>query len=290
MGLRSAIFSVARKTLRGLSGRGLGNLKPARAAYALFFKYLCPAVEINGCKMFINPQDMVVSKKLVFDNAWEPFETEIFKREIKPGDVVVDLGANIGYYTLLAASLVGPGGKVYAFEPEPDNFALLKKNVEANRFPNVVLEQKAVSNQSGKLKLYVSDQNKGDHQIYASGERRSFVEISAVRLDDYFSGYAGTVDIVKMDIQGAEGLALEGMEKLLARFPKLKLFTEYCPERLRKCGTDPRDYLCRLKTAGFRLQNIDDHKNRMAEVSVEDLLQMPEPETNLLCQRGGDSR
>ncbi len=279
------MFSTARKTLRGLSGRGLGTLGPARAAYALFFKYLRPAVEINGYKMYINPHDMVVSKKLVFDNAWEPFETEIFMREIKPGDVVLDIGANIGYYTLLAAKLVGPTGRVYAFEPEPVNFELLKKNVQANGFTNVILEQKAVSNQTGRLKLYVSDQNKGDHQIYASGESRSFVEIEAVRLDDYFRDYTAAIHVVKMDIQGAEGFALEGMEKLLNKFPKLKLLTEFCPERLKACGIDPREYLDRLKACGFHLQKIDDHRGRVEAASAENLLQMSAPETNLLCTK-----
>ncbi|HLG93256.1 MAG TPA: FkbM family methyltransferase, partial [candidate division Zixibacteria bacterium] len=174
-------------------------------------------------------------------------------------------------------------------EPEPANFALLEKNVRANGCTNVILEQKAVANQGGKLKLYVSDQNKGDHQIYAFGERFAFVEIDAVRLDDYFRDYTGAVDVVKMDIQGAEALALEGAEKLLNKFPALKLFTEFCPEKLKACGTDPREYLYRLWAGGFRLQKIDDHKNGLLPVSVEDLLQMPEPETNLLCQRANRS-
>lgn len=285
MGLRDLLFSTARRGIRIVTGRGLGNFKPARTAYALFLKYLCPAIEINGYKMYVNPHDMVVSKNLVFNNAWEPFETEIFKREVKPGNVVLDVGANIGYYTLLAARLVGPTGRVYAFEPEPANFALLQKNVRANGCANVILEQKAVSNQNGKLKLYLSEQNKGDHQIFDSGEIRPAVEVDTVRLDDYFRDCTGAIDVVKMDIQGAEGLALEGMDKLLRKFAGLKLFAEFCPERLKKCGTDPRDYLNRLGALGFRFDRIDDHVNQIIPANTENLLQMTSPETNLLCKK-----
>ncbi len=87
---------------------------------------------------------------------------------IKPGQTVIDVGANIGYYnTLQFAKLVGPTvSRVYAFEPDPDNFALLRKNVAQNGYANVVCIQKAVSDQTSKLKLFRNSQNHGDHRIY----------------------------------------------------------------------------------------------------------------------------
>ena len=285
MGLRGFLFSAARGGLNLVAGRGLGNLRLARAAYSLFFTFVRAIVEINGYKMYINPHDMVVSKKLVFNNEWEPFETEIFKKEIKSGGVVLDIGANIGYYTLLAAKLVGPTGKVYAFEPETANYALLQKNVQANGFANVILEQKAVSKKGGKLKLYLSEQNKGDHRIYSGEDARPAREVDTVSLDDYFEGYSGKIDFIKMDIQGAEALALEGMQTLLKKNPRITLVTEFFPDGLQKCGTEPAGYLARLLELGFKISKIDESKAEVTPVAAAGLLTTAEPETNLLCRK-----
>ena len=83
---------------------------------------------------------------------YEPFITAFVKDMIKEGDIVIDIGAHIGYYTLLFSKLVGKTGKVFAFEAHPDNFTLLKQNVETNGYTNVVVENKAVSNYNGKIK------------------------------------------------------------------------------------------------------------------------------------------
>ena len=150
----------------------------------------------------------------------------------------MDIGANIGYYTLIFARLVGETGRVFAFEPDPANFALLKKNIETNGYHNVVLEQKAVSSTTGSLKLYISEDSAGDHKIYDSGEARQFIEIEAVSLDDYFSHKDGAVDCIKMDIQGAEWAALQGMSTLLSDTINMKLFMEYWPDGLEDFGAN----------------------------------------------------
>ena len=97
----------------------------------------------------------------------EQFETEVFKKEIEKGDTVLDLGSHIGYYTLIAAELVGEKGKVFAFEPEPTNFVLLKKNIKINNYQNVIPVQKAVSNKNGKGRLYLKEK-KTQNRIYDS--------------------------------------------------------------------------------------------------------------------------
>ena len=90
------------------------------------------------------------------DGVNEKYETELFKKMVQDGMVVVDIGANIGYYTLIAAKLVGNKGIVYAFEPEPSNYELLCQNIAINGYTNVVPIEKAVSKTSGKTKLYVN--------------------------------------------------------------------------------------------------------------------------------------
>ena len=158
--------------------------------------------EINGHKMFLDSKDTL---RLSILGVHEPFETEIIKKEIKKGDTVLDIGANIGYYTLIFAELVGENGKVFAFEPDPTNFAILEKNVEANGYKNVVLVQKAVTNKPGKLGLYLNEDRKAAHRIYDPHNGSKSIEIESIKLDDYFKDYDGEMDFIKMDIEGAEG-------------------------------------------------------------------------------------
>ena len=128
---------------------------------------------MSGLKMYLDPTDEVMTPTILVIGNWETAETSWFLRIVKPGDTVVDAGANTGYYTLIGSRLVGDKGKVYAFEPEPANFELLQKNVRLNGLSNVVLERKALSNRNGTLKLFIADKNKGDHRIYQpEGESR----------------------------------------------------------------------------------------------------------------------
>ena len=111
-------------------------------------------VKVKGNKMYIDTKRNPAIA--LYDiGGYENAETELFESHIKEGDVVMDIGANIGYYTLVAAKLVGANGKVYAFEPESINFSFLKKSVEINNYENVICEKKAVSNENGKLKLFL---------------------------------------------------------------------------------------------------------------------------------------
>lgn len=193
-------------------------------------------VEVEGAPafaMFLNPDDSTVSPALWTWGAWEPNETRWFVRSLRPGDVVVDVGANIGYYTLLGAALVGERGRVYAFEPDPVSFEILERNVRLNGFENVVLERKAVSKEAGRLQLFLAAHNKGDHRIYAvEGEDRPSIEVEAVALDDYFADLEHGVDFVKVDAQGAEGVILDGMRGLIDRCDELVMAFEYSPSAL----------------------------------------------------------
>ena len=171
---------------------------------------------IQGHKIFINRKDYRSCEHLL-EGIYEPEETEIVKREVGKGDIVVDLGANVGYYTLLLANLVGKDGRVYAFEPDPTNFALLKKNVKVNNYSNVILERKGVLDKTGKSELWLrSDVNKAGHRIVPidkSIHHSKPIEIDVVSLDDYFKDQK--IDFVKMDIEGSETMALKGMKNIL---------------------------------------------------------------------------
>ncbi len=126
-------------------------------------------VDVKGNKMYIDPKRNPAIA--LYDiGGYENVETQLFESHIKEGDVVLDLGANIGYFTLIAAKCVGANGKVYAFEPDPTNFSFLKRSVEINNYKNVVCEQKAVSNKNGVVKLFLHDYQTGAYTIVGGGQ------------------------------------------------------------------------------------------------------------------------
>src|SRR5258708_4586206 len=182
--MRNPLLTLLKKTALAVSGHGLGRIKPIRAGYDFFYRLLRPSsVVVQGQRMWLDDKD---SLELATREIYEPMETRLFKKEIKPGQTVLDIGANIGYYTLIAAKLVGPSGKVYAFEPDPTNFKILKKNVERNGHSNVVLVNQAVADKNKKVRLYLNPANKGDHRIYDSKDGRSSIAVRTIRLDDLF--------------------------------------------------------------------------------------------------------
>ena len=175
---------------------------------------------VQGHKMFLDSMD---SLSLSVFGIYEPLETELIKTELKAGDVFLDIGAHIGYYTLIAAEQVGHNGKVIAFEPEPTNFSLLKKNVEMNGYQNVILIQKAVTSRSEKGRLFLSNTNTGNHTLLDYYNDRNSIEIETISLDDYFNDYEGYVDFVKIDVEGAEATVIQGMTALLQKNEKIKI-------------------------------------------------------------------
>lgn len=257
------------------SGRlGLGRFVMMRNLNRIIFtnfiaRFRTNSAEVQGHTMFLDPQD---SLGLSIFGEWEPFETDLIKKYVGRGDIVLDIGANIGYYTLIFARLVGDDGKVFAFEPDPENFALLKKNVEVNAYRNVTLVQKAVSNENKRIRLYLSVGNKGDHRIYDSANNRPSVAVDAVRLDDFLNEFIGRVDFIKMDIQGAEGKALEGMSMLVRSSKQVKIITEFWPSGLEQSGVNPRQYLRLLSDFGFTLYQIDETRRTINAVNPQELL------------------
>ena|SRR2546425_1011120 len=275
-----------KKSAKTLAGHGIGNLYLIKSINNFIISHLKSNLTyVQGHKMYL---DSSYSLEFSIDGIWEPLETDLVKKEIKKGDIVLDIGANIGYYTLIFAKLVGKEGKVYAFEPDPNTFALLKKNIEMNRYGNVVLEQKAVSNKTGKIKLYLSSYSV-DNRTYDSGDGRKYIEVESMRLDDYFKNDDEKISVVKMDIQGAEGIAIEGMPMLLEKNEKLKIITEFWPLGLQRCGTEPRNFSKLLEKYGFKLYNINEQEKKIKLITTDALSKTYTPEkdnyTNLLCVR-----
>ena len=284
--MRKVMLSMYKIVVKLFSGHGIGKFYHIKSVQNHIISHLKTTfAEVDEHAMFLDSKDTL---NLSIKGIFEPFETEVVKKEIKKGDVVLDIGANIGYYTLIFAKLVGKEGKVFAFEPDPTNFSLLKKNVEINDYKNVILVKKAVSNKTGKIKLYLCGDNQGDHRIYDSHDNRHWIQIEAIRLDDYFKNYNGKINFIKMDIQGAEGGAAQGMFNLLKK-NNVKIVTEVWPIGLKRFGTDAEEYLKLLAELGFRLYEINEREKKIKPVNIPELLEIYTPEkeneTNLLCMR-----
>ena len=286
-------FALFRRVVQIVSGMRLRRFGPFDLAYRRLFERLRTDVAVvRGHRLHVDPNDQVVAQGLLVHATWEPFESELFEQALEPGMVVFCLGAHIGYYALLAARRVGPRGRVYAFEPSPENFRLLVKNVEANGYRNVIPVPKAVSNVTGRATLYLNASNTGDHRIYPGAEPRASLGIDVVRLDEWLRGGETVADLVQMDLQGAEMLALEGMEELLARSPAVRIFTELWPDGLRLAGSSAEAYLARLTALGFRMSVIDEPARRLIPLAGpgdldrhRDVLGVPGHALNLRCVR-----
>jgi len=196
----------------------------------------------------------------LLEGCYEPGTKELLATLLRPGMIVLDVGAHVGYYTLLAARMVGPHGRVYAFEPEPENYALLAKNVALNGFSNVRLVPKAAMATSGTASLFISAQGNDRHSVFPnprSLRRETSREVACVALDDFLQAEGWPpVDLVKLDIEGAEPLALDGMGRLLAQAAGPKLIVEFAPETLQNGGTSPQGFLEKLNTLGLAVSTI----------------------------------
>ena len=219
-------------------------------------------VEIQGHRMLLAPPGGYPSPDMVADH-YEQGTASLFKDLLDPGKVVVDVGAHVGFFTLLAAREVGPEGKVYAFEPESQNYALLLKNIELNGYCCVVATQKAVSNSSGITDLFLSSLDTGSHSIYspaARGVAGSF-KVATTSLDAFLeeAGWPH-VDLVKIDVEGAELAVLDGMDRFLTTNGSVKLIVEYCPSLIKLAGSEPSELIDRLVSFGFAISVIDEKK------------------------------
>ncbi|HLL16136.1 MAG TPA: FkbM family methyltransferase [Pyrinomonadaceae bacterium] len=285
--MRKRLLSVYQYCFKMLIGSGVGRFAVVRGANDFLVKsFKQTYAEVQGHKMFLDAAD---SLSLSVNGAYEPFETELMHSLVKPGDTVLDIGANIGYYTLILARLVGERGKVYAFEPDPTNYELLKRNIALNGYKNVVPVMKATSNKNGTLRLYLCRDNKAMHRVYDSQYCDGFIEIEAVRLDDYFAGREEKIDFIKIDIEGAEYAALEGMATLLGKSRRAILVTEYTPIAIKEFGIEPQEYLRLLMDFGFKFERIDEEHKRIEPTDINRLVETYTPDKeyviNLLCTR-----
>lgn len=287
MKITSKLFFLYKNTALRLSQNKIGNFQIVASLHSLILRFLKPeSIHVSGHRIFLDSGD---SLRLSIKKIHDPTQTSLIRKHVKNGHVVIDVGAHIGYYTLLFAKLVGKSGHVFAFEPYNENFRLLEKNTKINGYANVTLINKAVSNLSHSAKLYISKNSQADHKMYNTGDKRSFVKVDTISLDDYFRKFKGKIDFVKIDVQGYEPKVIGGMKSILAKNERLKILTEFWPFGISKTGAKPEEFLKILVGHNYKLYDINEYSKKIKQLNPNQLLKEYNIKntkvTNLLCLR-----
>ena len=246
----------------------------------------------NGHTFHMSPRDFGATLEIECTGEYERTTSDVCRQILKPGMVFVDVGAHVGLYALPAARAVGETGTVYAFEPDPENFTLLERNVQENGYRNVCLERKAIADIVTTVPLHRSAYNSGDHQLFYSQHKRETVPVECTTLDTFFSDNPPPrIDLLKMDIQGAEAAAYDGMSSLIHMYPEMKLIIEFSPYLLQEAGRDPQEFLDRLEGDGFTLHVISNASKKVIPAAASRVLSLCRPHSffDLFCERRRES-
>jgi FkbM family methyltransferase len=227
---------------------------------------------LGSYKMYLDTRDTGFGSHVLLDGYWEPWITVFVARQLRPGMVAIDVGANYGYYSLLFAALVGDTGHVFAIEPNPEIVLKLRRSLDLNGLlaRTTLIEAAAGASDGGEVVLYVPHGEPKNGTVIASAEAVSpqqgaLFKVPQVTIDQVADS-AARIDFVKIDAEGAEESAISGMSRILAR-DKPCLLLEFNAHRY----GDPRGFLDRLTAIYDRMRYIDFEANAVA-VSIEDVL------------------
>jgi FkbM family methyltransferase len=248
---------------------------------------------VGGFKMYVAANDVCISPHIILDGVWEEWTEASLRRVVKRGMRVLEIGANVGYFTLLMARLTGPSGSVYAFECDPELAQIAEDNVEINGYAGrVTIDRRAVGQTAGSAQFRRAQRHRGGGTLVADlqqipqlreAERESLaVEVTTV--DALTEQLGRTFDFVKIDAEGAETWILNGGTKLFANVAQpLMVMIEFCPSFLREAGYDPAAELRRFAQWQFKVQRLDSRRRRPVACGAETLL--TEPYSELLLTR-----
>jgi len=225
---------------------------------------------------------------------FEPESVTACKKHVHTGMNVLDAGAHVGYFSLLFSELVGPEGKVFAFEPHPETYHLLVKNIGFKKYRNIIPVENALSDENEEIEFFEVNFT-GAHSVYdvskylfeTDPERYRFkkkLTVDAVTLDDFLAKRGNPeIDFIKIDIEGAEPRALAGMKKTIERSKNLKIIVEFNAATLQAGGVTPAEFMDQMQEMGFEIKEILDSEGRLE--TIDQLRNSPADNNyaNLLC-------
>ncbi len=213
----------------------------------------------------------IIQRYIYYFGVWEPSITQWAAESLRPGDCFVDVGANIGYYSLLASSLVGAGGKVVSIEADPAIYTLLRRNVEQNGAENIRTISAAVAAERGTLRLFHGpDDNIGTTSTVRQNSADQGVEVTAAPLHELLQAdEIALARIIKIDVEGGELPVLQGLMPMLDRLREdAEILVETAP-------TSAEAILALMRSRGFSAYSIDNYYK--AEWYFENSVARPQP-------------
>lgn len=220
-----------------------------------------------------------------FKRKQDRMEIRLLKQYIHPGDTVMDIGANIGFYAGILSRLVGDNGAVHCFEPDVTNYNHLQR--VTNGLRNLHLNNKAAGPETKKIKIYTSPELNVDHRTYRPDTYAEEIEIDAVSIDDYLRNNP-KADFIKMDIQGFEMEAIKGMTQVLSQNQNIKIVSEFWPYGLSAAGSSVNEYFNYLTYLGFNCYLMQNDELLLLDAARVAQLhgQGKEQYYNIFCVRG----
>lgn len=250
----------------------LDFLRRKSARYPASYPLRIPGFAPTLCMEVHHDNDAHISKSIELNGIWEPAETQFIQRSVNKGHTFVDVGANIGYFTIVASDLVGDRGKVLAFEPDPENFVLLERNCQINGCTNTSNYPVALSNETVDGALYLSKVNKGDHQIYPSSEERHQIPIKMLKGSKLFEDLNLNIDFLKVDTQGAEYQVLQGLLPTVKNsLPQLIIMVEFSPNSMIDTGANGGMFLQLFESLEGYFYLLDGEDGELIPISREEL-------------------
>ncbi|MDX2275820.1 MAG: FkbM family methyltransferase [Hyphomonadaceae bacterium] len=217
-------------------------------------------------------RDQFISQEILSTGVWESFETEVVKRLLGQTKLFIDLGANIGWYTALAQRVMSPDSEIHAFEPDRENFRLLKTNTAKTRGAKLHLRNMAVGDHQGEVELFKSATNLGDHRLSKLASGQSSVRVPMTTLDAYFAGRTLGPLLAKIDTQGSEGKILRGAANILSPArPDDAFVIEFWPKGLSDSGERIGEFARTLSKFGQRPFILQSQERRLIPTSWPDL-------------------
>ncbi|MFD4697780.1 FkbM family methyltransferase [Streptomyces niveus] len=212
-----------------------------------------------GARFAVDTQDLI-QRYLYMFGTWEPHMTRWLQARLSPGDTFIDVGANIGYYTVLASGLVGEGGRVVAVEASPDFHQRLLAQVRLNRRDNVRAVNGAVSDERKTLTFVLaSSANMGANSILPyDGPAESSFEVEAFPLGELVDeAEISTARVIKIDVEGAEGSVVRGMIPLFDKLrPDCEITVEVTPDRMAQLGDSAEELMQTMRDHGFHAYRL----------------------------------
>jgi FkbM family methyltransferase len=214
--------------------------------------------------LFVDTRDALLAPSLLLHGLWEPEVTDWLTSTLKPGDVFVDIGANVGYFSLLAAKLVGTQGGVVAVEAHPRMAELLRRNIIANRVGAVSWHRAAWSHPellTFHMRVnFAANSSTGSldpASLADLGDSEELTEVQGVPVDDLLD-QMHRVDVIKIDVEGAETRVMRGLTRTIATNPEVTVMFEWSPGQMKMLDDDPQELIDVFTNAGFRFRLIED--------------------------------